>query len=212
MNTIAILLVVGGAAYLLMRQNGGLLTIGGVTPSRLPSQQAAPIADLSQALPATPQSQNLTGALIGAGVTTGAALIGGGTAAGTGAAGAGAAGAAGGISTAAALTAAGVAAGAAVLAWAIIAKGLFRGGEEALRVNPARDAWFQYFVDAYFPGAGSSRQFEAYVKASSDAGVPGDVAERLLAAVYAADTVKEFESATADVQQQFEYYASRRVG
>lgn len=175
-----------------------------------------PPSDVDDLLPAPGGSpgRSRTGQILGAGATVGTAVIGawtGGAAAGGTGAGAGAgAGAAGGISTAAALTAAGVAAGAAIVAWGVIRRGWFRGGEEALKVNPARDAWFQYWIDHYYPGQGSARQFDAYVHAHVDAGVPGDVARQLLDAVYRADTVREFEAATANVTRTFEYYAGVR--
>lgn len=47
--------------------------------------------------------------------------------------------------TAAAVTA-GVTAGAALLVWGIVSKGWFRGGEEALKVNPARDEFLGHFA------------------------------------------------------------------
>src|SRR5262245_9090429 len=49
---------------------------------------------------------------------------------------------------------AGLAAGGLLLSWAIVDKGLFRGGEEGVKVNPARDAFFNSFVQGYYPGAG----------------------------------------------------------
>lgn len=211
MGALGLVLVIGGAAYLLLSRRGGFGALfGGVPATAIPSTPVS-IADMTMAVPGTPRSQNVS-ALIGVGVTTGKAIIGATTAGGTSAAAGGTAGVAGGISTTAALAAAGVAAGAAILAWGIIARGWLRGGEEALHVNPARDAWFDYFVQSYYPGAGSGRQFDAFVKASIDAGVPGDEAERLLSAVYAADTRKEFEAATAEVTRVFEYFANRRTG
>jgi hypothetical protein len=206
MNTVLLMIVIGGAAYLLMRP-GGVLSIGGVRPQQLPS---APVAPINEAIYAAPSS--LTPQAISAGIAT-VGAIGGAVTAGGGAAGTtGAAGAAGGIGTAAAFTAAGIAAGAAVLTWAIISRGLFRGGWEGTKGNELRDAWFQPFIDQYFPGSGSDRQFDAYLRAAADAGLPGDVAERLISAIYAADSDSEWQAATADVSQQFEYYASRRVG
>lgn len=48
--------------------------------------------------------------------------------------------------TAGALAATGIGAAGAILAWAIASKGLFRGGEEGIFVNPARDAFLANFA------------------------------------------------------------------
>lgn len=109
-----------------------------------------------------------------------AALGGGGTAAGVGA----------GIGLGTTLAITGGAAGAAILAWAIYKKGLFRGGEEALKVSPRRDQFFGQ-LQARFGGS----QFEAAAKAFSAAKVSGDIAQLLIAAIYRADNTKAYDAA-----------------
>jgi hypothetical protein len=59
--------------------------------------------------------------------------------------------------SAAAVATAGIAAGVGILAWGITSKGWFRGGEEGIKVNPARDAFlaqfakYDYITDAANP-------------------------------------------------------------
>jgi len=115
-------------------------------PQKLPGNVS------SQGDARTPSPGTIAMGIVGASAPIVGALAaaGGGTAA-AGAAAAGAAtggggAAAGGIGLAAGVTIAGVAAGAALLVWGIVKKGLFRGGEEALKVNPARDAFIAQFA------------------------------------------------------------------
>lgn len=95
-----------------------------------------------------------TGAAAGVAGVEGSIFAGGGAAAGGGA---GAAGTAGGIGLSASTVGitAGIGAGA-LLAYGIWKKGLFRGGEEALKVNPARDAFLSQFGG---PGTGQDSGF-----------------------------------------------------
>lgn len=121
----------------------------------------------------------------------GAAAAAGGAAAAAGGAGAaGAAGAAGGgaglagaggISLTTGLATAGIGAAAVLAYWAIVKKGLFRGGEEALKVNPNRDKFFAQY--------GGYAGLAELLTVASD----GDVADALLKLLYAADTRREFD-------------------
>ncbi len=77
------------------------------------------------------------------------------------------------------------------LALGIWKGGLFRGGEEALKVNPARDEFFQGFQNKF----GGDQQ-AALATAFNNAGVSGDIANQLITQLYHADTMKEFEAAT----------------
>lgn len=128
------------------------------------------------------------GTAITGGVTS-AALSGGaiaGTAGGVGAGGTAAGVGAGiGVGTTMALT--GGAAGAALLGWAIWKKGLFRGGEESLQVNPRRDQFTAQF--------GGSDNLAA--KLTQITGQPGGGA--LHAAMRSADTVSAWERAQAAI-------------
>lgn len=143
-------------------------------------------------------SQAFSGLLGGIGGTggIGAGVLGGaGTGAGAGGAGGAAAGVGGGIGIGSTVALTGGIAGAALLAWAIWKKGLFRGGEEGTQVNPARDEFFKSFQDQFGGG-----QFEALAAAFTEKGVSGEIAERLIQALYDADTMKEFEAATNAIE------------
>jgi hypothetical protein len=69
-------------------------------------------------------------------------------------------------------------------------KRLVGGGEEGIEVNPARDTFFQQFVDRY-----GLSPFDSMAAAFAEAGISGDVAEQMIKALYAADTMAEFRSA-----------------
>jgi len=84
------------------------------------------------------------------------------------------------------------AAGAVALGLAIAKGGLFRGGQEALKVSPRRDQFFGQ-LQAMFGGS----QFEAAQKALAKAKVTGPPAERLIGAIYKADTEKAYDPAQA---------------
>lgn len=71
---------------------------------------------------------------------------------------------------------------------------LFGTDEEARDVNPARDQFFQGFQNQF----GGDQQ-ASLATALMNAGVTGDVADRLIQGIYKADTMKEFESATKAV-------------
>lgn len=93
------------------------------------------------------------------------------------------------------LAATGYGAAAALLVWGITQKGWFRGGEEGVQVNPARDQFIDTFVQVYYPGAGSEKQFDAMARALGDCGVDGNTAQQVIAQLYAADTMDLFRQA-----------------
>lgn len=74
--------------------------------------------------------------------------------------------------------------------------GFGRGGEEGTQVNPARDQFFGEF-QSQFGGS----QFEALAQAFHQAGVSGDIAERLIKSLYDADSMDEFRAATEAIRQ-----------
>jgi hypothetical protein len=234
---VAVLLVAG--AYYLTRSDpktgrsyaDDLLSGLGLTPLGPPTARTVPFAGTSPAnnyssavSPAT-SSSSRGAAVLGAGASIAAstlpAILGGGSAAaGAGAATAGSGAAAGGagIGLAGALTITGVAAGAAILAWAIIAKGLFRGGEEALKVSPARDEYFNAFNKQLGLPLGDGghddaltlgfRTIAGNLRAADGGGIPGYEVDRMLRRIHAADKVVEWQAATADVEQTFRAYES----
>ena len=179
------------AALKFLGFGGGTALIGGSTAATAVASTAVPAAIFSQ------------GASIGIGA---AATAGGaGAGAGAGAAGAGAAGAGAGGGGFGALGALmtnpwtiGIA-GAIIGGVALWKSGAFRGGEEALQVNPARDAFFQTFQDQF-----GGDQFSALAQAFHEAGVSGDIAERLIADLYHADEMDEFRAATDAIKEALE--------
>lgn len=106
----------------------------------------------------------------------------------------------GGFLGGAALT--GYAAAGALLYWGIAKKGWFRGGEEGVYVNPARDDFTDVWVCVFFGDPKSFTRaeiqkvrYEAMVKSFVDAGVPNEFISPTIGQLYAADTMKEFETA-----------------
>lgn len=93
------------------------------------------------------------------------------------------------------------AAGAAILGLGIWKKGWFRGGEEALRVNPARDQWFDQFVAKY---RGQYSPYESLVRALEESGVVGDKASNIIRDIYGADTMKEYNAAVEKATEALE--------
>lgn len=143
-----------------------------------------------------------TGAAAGvAGVEAGVlGGVGGGAAAGGGAAGtAGAVGTGIGVGSTIALTG-GIAAGA-LLAWGIWKKGLFRGGEESLKVNPARDVFLQQFGGA---GTGPDSGFRHL----ADQLFGLDKNEALFKALTDASSMKEFDAAVAAIATRLDEAAA----
>ncbi len=82
------------------------------------------------------------------------------------------------------------------LTWAIWKKGLFRGGEEALKVSPRRDMFLRQFGDPANKdvGGGGWNLASALVKAGA-----GDGGGPLFRAFQQADTVAKFESAQSSI-------------
>lgn len=88
------------------------------------------------------------------------------------------------------------AAAAIALGLGIFKGGLFRGGEEALKVSPRRDKFFAQFGDVQNRGVGGAAHNLAAFMTSKGA---GDGGGPLFAALQRADTVKEWESAQSAV-------------
>ena len=82
------------------------------------------------------------------------------------------------------------------LTWAIWKKGLFRGGEEALKVSPRRDMFLKQFGDPANKGTGGAgwNLASALVQAGQ-----GDGGGPLFRAFQKADTVEKFESAQQSI-------------
>lgn len=234
-NRAAVAVIILATAYYLTRSNPAtgrsraddLLSGLGLSPLGPPTARTVPFAGSSPANnytgnPSPATSSSSRGAqLLGAGASIAAstlpAVLGGGGAAASSAASGAAAGGAG-IGLAGALAITGVAAGAAILAWAIIAKGLFRGGEEALKVSPARDEYFNAFNKQLGLPLGNGgndtaltlgfRTIAGNLRAADGAGIPGYEVDRMLRRIHAADKITEWQAATADVEQTFRAYES----
>lgn len=97
------------------------------------------------------------------------------------------------------LAATGIGAAGAILAWAIGAKGLFRGGEEGIYVNPARDAFLANFAE-----------LDAWRDTRNPHGFSGLAAlmwhldgqtDAAAVQVFRADTRKAFEAAVENVSR-----------
>jgi len=142
------------------------------------------------------------GAMLGIGGTTAAA--GAGAAAAATGGGAGVVGAtAGGIGLAGTVAITGGIAGAAVLTWAVWKKGLFRGGEEALLVNPDRDQFLLQF--AHLPNGTDGSEWtttNSWKLAALLTEVTGQPdGSPYWKALAQADTVDEFTSATQAIKR-----------
>jgi hypothetical protein len=100
---------------------------------------------------------------------------------------------------------AGIAAGAALLTWAIVEKGLFRGGWEGVQGNDLRDKFLNQLVQVYYPGSGVEMQYEAMVRALAEIGIVGSGepgssvpnAGQLIKQLYEADSKEEMRAAFA---------------
>lgn len=122
------------------------------------------------------------------------------------------------VGTIAAITAG--AAGAALLAWGIIAKGWFRGGEEALQVNPARDDFVATFVPVHKAVFGVIYPPQTYDTSVRDgdwkylyaevlAHFDPNVGPQLTSALQAADTKAEFDAAVKNIQSFVAFHLQR---
>lgn len=226
---LVLLALLGGAAYFLLRRNpatGRTLADDLLSGLPLPGAGLSPVP--VYAAPPSSSGGSHAGQIVGIAGTVAATavplLTGGGAAAVAGGGGAAAAGAAG-IGLTGALAATGVAAGAAILAWGIIQRGWFRGGEEGVKVNPARDAWFDYFIKSsslanvptygkdYRAGAQSIQdvRYNAFLEVSRRAHVPEGEINRILTDVYNADTMREWEAAAKQVEDTYRKYESQAV-
>lgn len=222
-KTLAIVALGGGAAYILFLkrnpQTGQSAFQELISPSAAYAQDRLPghgPGNTSSEGPATPPNLRTTVVgLAGAGTALVASLLGsGGTVAAAGGAAAtaatggvtaGSAGAAaGGIGTAATVGITAGIGGGILLTWAIWKKGLFRGGEEALLVNPDRDQFLSQFGPRW-QGAGKGgptwEQSGAGKLAALIFSLDHDDTQRLWKALMAADHIKPFETATRDIQR-----------
>lgn len=109
----------------------------------------------------------------------------------------------------------GYGAAAALLIWGITRKGWFRGGEEGVYVNPARDDFTDVWICVFFGDPKSFTRAEiqevryrAMVKSFEDAGVPNQYISPTIARLYAADTMKEFQSAAENYLWVMKTYGS----
>lgn len=221
-KVVVLAVVAGGAYFLIVRRNPqtgqtGLEALTGSLDNLFggPVQaQTLPIrgpGNTNGEGPATPSSRGtaVIGAIGAGSAAVGSILAGGGAAAAAGstataAASGGTAAAAGGIGAAGIATIAGVAGGAAILTWAIWKKGLFRGGEEALLVNPDRDQFLLQFGPRWqgegkggptWEESGNGR-LAALLTELTHVGGGGPMWKALAEA----DTIKEFETATRTIQ------------
>jgi hypothetical protein len=108
-----------------------------------------------------------------------------------------------------------IAAGVGLLTYFIVDRGLFRGGEEGVKTNPARDRFFQQFIDwcaANVPGwaygTGSSAQQPAAATVLSYV-VDGNRADTLIRGVYGAHTVEEYTAAASAMAEALQPWATR---
>jgi len=109
----------------------------------------------------------------------------------------------------------GLIAGAGFLTYAIVNLGLFRGGEEGVKTNPARDRFFQQFISwcaANVPGwsygTGSSAQQPAAATVLSYV-VDGNRANTLITNVYLARTLEDYTAAAKAMAAALQPWADR---
>lgn len=89
----------------------------------------------------------------------------------------------------------GIGAGAGLLTWGVWKKGLFRGGEEALHVNPARD---QYLLQFGPPGTGDGSGFHTLAATLTNL-TQEDGGGMLFRALIQADSLDELTAATRQI-------------
>jgi len=205
-QVIAAIALVGGGYWLITGVNP--LSLLGIDTSAIDSVINPNVAAGAQTL-AQQRAQAAQTAQAGSGRAGVAAAIGGAGAA------AGVVGSVGGIAASTALLATGIAAAGALLVWGITQRGWFRGGEEGIKVNPARDEFLNVWVQNYYPGTppkigdaardtqvtdpvtgySGDAQYSAMVRAFHDAGVDGNKASATISQLYAANTMQEFQVA-----------------
>ena len=179
----------------------GLMTLRsrtGMTPgmSGAPPPVYSPGSYAPGAPPGASTGATIATAAIGSGTAIATALWGSGSVAGGAVAGGAAI---GGMTIA---IASGIAAAGGILAWGIVSRGWFRGGEEALHVNPARDEVKRFFAlynpypDALTNPNGPGFFGLAWLL-NSLAGSRGDA---IMTAFNAAQTRRDFENALRDIE------------
>lgn len=178
----------------------------GMTPQARANAALAAQRGPGNTTPGKPAAPGLPMAIgaIGASATAASAIGGlfaGGGAAAAGGGGAGlAAGVGGGIGAGATIAITGGIAGGVLLTWAVWKKGLFRGGEEALHVNPDRDQFEKQFIVIHQQIMGPSTG-----RADTDMGevifyFDHDGSQRLWHAMQNADHIDPFVKAAREIQ------------
>lgn len=205
MTDVIALGVIGFGAYYLYSSGALDDLLGGSTVALTPQQQQAAQAQLRAAQTyAQNQAEYAQNQATIGGVRGGLAL----TSAVAGSVGGVATGLAttGAIAGSTAALATGIGAAGALLIWGITQRGWFRGGEEGVKVNPARDEFMNEFVKVYAgdPFSFTREQinqvrYESMLKAMTDARIPAGTQEQLMRALYAADTMREFEPAARNI-------------
>jgi hypothetical protein len=220
-KALAVIALGGGATYFLfLRRNpqtGQSAFDDLISPNAAYAQSRLPTmgpGGTSVAGPATtPSKTTAVIGMIGAGSTAVGSLLaaGGTTAIASGAAATAASGGvgttaavAGGIGTAGTIAITGGIAGGVLLTWAIWKKGLFRGGEEALLVNPDRDQFLLQFGPRWQGDGKGGPTWEESGNGRLAAllfEIDHDSTQALWKALAAADHIDEFETATRDIQR-----------
>lgn len=194
MGAVLAFAVLGVGAWMLLQRGGS--SSGGysslsplstlLTPSSTPATRSAQPVSRQPASVPRPMSSGGTGgavtkSLIGTGVGVGSEI------------GASALGLTG---LAASALAAGFTAGAGVLIWGIADKGWFRGGEEGVKVNPARDGFIAQFGPA---GTGDGSGFARLAAVLTIITGEGNGSHYFNPALLQAHTMDEFSKAVQDI-------------
>lgn len=220
-QTVSLVVVAGGIGYILLRRDpvtgrtalDALVSPNAASvaaqqplkgPGNVPLVPGQPISKASTIIGAAGAGTALVSALVGhAGAAAGVAAASGGAAAAGG--GGAVAGAAGGIGTAATIGITAGIGGGVLLAWAVWKKGLFRGGEEALLVNPDRDQFLLQFGPRW---QGDGKGGPAWEQSGNGRlaallfDVDHDQSQALWKALAQADHIKEFTAATRAIQRE----------
>jgi hypothetical protein len=109
----------------------------------------------------------------------------------------------------------GLIAGVGLLTYAIVDRGLFRGGEEGVKTNPARDRFFQQFIDwcarnvpGWQYGTTSAAQQPAAATVLGYV-VDGNRADTLIRGVYGAHTINDYVTAASAMAEALQPWADR---
>lgn len=106
-------------------------------------------------------------------------------------------------------------AGAGLLTYAIVDRGLFRGGEEGVKTNPARDRFFQQFINwcaANVPGWSYGTTSAAQQPAAATVlsyVVDGNRADTLIRGIYASHTIEQYTAAASAMAEALQPWADR---